>query len=69
MSARDAFGYTINYFDNDYKSIGGINAAIEVPYLGSDFEALSDPLYNGNIRHIVSHNKKLGWSPRKYLQV
>ncbi len=54
---RDAFSYTLGYYDGDYSPIGGMNADFEVDYAGSNFNANSSNLFNGNIRNIVSQNK------------
>ncbi len=59
-TARDAFGYTIGYyndiagsvFDGDYKSIG--STGFESGKSGSPIGTTSGNLYNGNISHMVS---------------
>jgi len=56
--ARDAFGYTIGYYDGDYDPIG--SSMFEASYSGSGFDAATPDLYNGNIRHIVSENRHFG---------
>ena len=40
-------------------SVAGAAINFELDYTGSDFVANNASLYNGNIRHIVSQNKKL----------
>jgi len=57
--ARDAYGYTLGYFEGDYLPIGGASINFELNYSGSTFNDNAASLYNGNIRHIVSHNKQL----------
>ncbi|MBL4756015.1 MAG: hypothetical protein JKY52_20780, partial [Flavobacteriales bacterium] len=58
-SARDAFGYSLGYFGNDYTAIGGTQdflASIASPmgsYLGVVGTDGPD-LYNGNISHMVT---------------
>lgn len=59
-TARDAYGYTIGYFDGDYSPIGGSSENFELDYSGSGFTGASPSLYNGNIRHIMQHNRQLG---------
>ena len=56
--ARDALGYTLSYFEGDYQSISG--NSFEMGTLGSAIEVNNSSLYNGNIRHMVIHNKALG---------
>ncbi|MBO9635088.1 MAG: hypothetical protein J7578_18405, partial [Chitinophagaceae bacterium] len=53
--ARDAFGFALNYFDNDYKPIGGNRNVFpgDSAYLNGEFR----PLYNGNISSMVSTNR------------
>ncbi|MGN6419487.1 MAG: RHS repeat-associated core domain-containing protein [Pseudobacter sp.] len=53
--ARDAYGFALNYFANDYKAI--VDTLKSFPgysaYLNTDFR----PLYNGNISSMVSTNR------------
>ncbi len=44
----DVTGYTLGYFEGDYKPIGG--GQMETPTIGSAFSTNSANLYNGNIR-------------------
>ncbi|MBC7412425.1 MAG: hypothetical protein H7331_08240 [Bacteroidia bacterium] len=49
LVARDAFGYSLGYYTNDYKSIGLSN------FIASKISApLTPSLYNGNISHMVT---------------
>ena len=60
---KDAFGYTISYFDGDYKPIGGANSQFAVQGTGTASTAsayASKGLFNGNIRSIASQTEKLG---------
>ncbi len=52
-SARDAFGYVLNYYNGDYTGIGGTTFE---PTLTGDFEdeALDDGLFNGNITRMTT---------------
>ncbi|MEQ1746751.1 MAG: DUF6443 domain-containing protein, partial [Saprospiraceae bacterium] len=54
--ARDAVGYTLGYYDGDYKAIGGTNVKFEPAYMGSNLNAaaLAPSLFNGNIRHMMT---------------
>ena len=57
--ARDVFGFNLNYFDNDYKAIGGSNPFAQKPAtLAGSETALS--LYNGNINSMLVNIPKLG---------
>ncbi|WP_298320821.1 DUF6443 domain-containing protein [uncultured Aquimarina sp.] len=49
--AKDAMGYSLNYFDNDYKST--ITAATSNPFTNSVTGARN--LYNGNIKQMVTN--------------
>jgi RHS repeat-associated protein len=53
---EDVFGYSINYYDGDYKTIGSIAPVnhFHLKTTGSDFAADSKSLYNGNIKSIVT---------------
>jgi len=48
--AKDAFGYSLNYFENDYQAIGSINAFVNGP--GGTENARN--LYNGNIKQMTT---------------
>ncbi|AXT53943.1 RHS repeat protein [Aquimarina sp. BL5] len=49
--AKDAMGYSLNYFDNDYKAT--ITAATSNPFTNSATGARN--LYNGNIKQMVTN--------------
>lgn len=54
--ARDAFGYSLGYFNGDYKPIGTI-AAIDnfiADKTGSDLMASRNDLFNGNISSMIT---------------
>ena len=54
VTAKDAFGYSLHYFDNDYHSaINGQNSFI-TSQANSDMELNNSPLYNGNIARMVT---------------
>jgi len=58
---RDAFGFTIGYYNGDYQSIGKDTTQLfEARINGSTLNASSPGLYNGNIRHIVNANSVYG---------
>src|SRR5690554_3105426 len=50
--AKDAFGFTLNYFEGDYRAIG--TNKFEAHYSNTPFGNASANLYNGNIRHMVT---------------
>jgi RHS repeat-associated protein len=57
--AEDAFGYTLGYYEGDYKAISGVkwntvSNRFEAQTAGAQFEAQRHNLYNGNISHMVS---------------
>jgi RHS repeat-associated protein len=54
MFAKDVFGYTLNYFHNDYKSITSTSFIADTTDLGSTLFANAPNLYNGNIRAMVT---------------
>lgn len=60
LFARDAFGFSLNYHNNDYLPIGTFNAATAPAsaIAGSDVTDNSNELFNGNIRAMVSSIKK-----------
>jgi RHS repeat-associated protein len=51
--AEDAFGYTLQYNQNDYASIGSTNAVL----IASNTGSLHSDLYNGNISAISQHRQ------------
>ncbi len=57
--AKDGFGYTLNYYTGDYKSIdymrwNDITQRFEASTFGSDLMASTYDLYNGNIKAMVT---------------
>jgi len=60
LFARDAFGFSLNYHNNDYLPIGTFTAttAPVSAIAGSDITDNSNELFNGNIRAMVSSIKK-----------
>jgi len=57
--ARDAFGYTLSYFDNDYNAIGAnwrkdTVHRFAAPQGGSDIQNARHSLFNGNISSMVT---------------
>ncbi|WP_156133330.1 RHS repeat-associated core domain-containing protein [Lacinutrix sp. Hel_I_90] len=55
--ARDAYGFSLQYFDNDYTSrIPGADANI---FTKSSLESSTTNLYNGNIKQMVSSMRHL----------
>jgi YD repeat-containing protein len=63
--ARDAYGYSLNYFNGDYKSIGGtaINPFVAVTNnlpAATDGTLLGKDLFNGNIRAMMVNIPQLG---------
>ncbi len=60
LFARDAFGFSLNYHNNDYIPIGTFttNTAPVSAIAGSDVTDNSNELFNGNIRAMVSSIKK-----------
>ena len=61
---KDAVGYTINYFDGDYKPIGATAKTdagrFDVKMTNSSGDYRSKGLFNGNIRSIASQTEGLG---------
>ncbi|MEO8772125.1 MAG: RHS repeat-associated core domain-containing protein [Ferruginibacter sp.] len=62
--ARDAYGYSLNYFAGDYKPIGGTSAN---PFAGNTFSMTNidgnktaNELFNGNIAAMMVNIPKLG---------
>lgn len=60
--AQDVFGYSLNYFKNDYKAIGSSPATTGVM---AALSSNANPLYNGNISAMVVNIPQLG-SPKVY---
>ena len=58
--ARDAFGFSLHYYEGDYEPIGTFTTTtLPVSAVaGSDVTANSNDLFNGNIRAMVSTIKK-----------
>ena len=57
ITAQDAFGYTLSYFNNDYRPIGALSIGSDLfapTVTGSTLDKGS--LYNGNIRYIEIGN-------------
>lgn len=53
LIARDATGYMLRYFTEDYKSIN--NGIIYEPtYIGTNYQRLNRDLYNGNIQSMIT---------------
>lgn len=50
--AKDVFGFTVNYFNEDYKAVGG--SSFEAEYSGTALGNYNQDLFNGNIRHVVT---------------
>ncbi|MBK7964783.1 MAG: hypothetical protein IPK10_05495 [Bacteroidetes bacterium] len=52
---RDAFAFTLNYFDDDYKPVAGMAWHPELSYNPNDWISnFSGNLYNGNIRSMTN---------------
>jgi len=57
--ARDAIHFSLGYYENDYRPANqrdqlAPGSYFELGTAGSDFAAAGPPLYNGNIRHMVT---------------
>jgi RHS repeat-associated protein len=54
--AKDAFGYSLGYYDGDYQGINSYSLLnqFEADMSGSDFQAARQNLYNGNIGSMVT---------------
>jgi len=50
--ARDVTGYTLGYFEGDYRPVG--YSTMEAATAGTSFGSAGGNLYNGNIRHTVT---------------
>jgi hypothetical protein len=51
--ARDIYGYSLHYFQGDYKGIIAANESFTADQAGSDLIANSSNLYNGNIGRMI----------------
>jgi RHS repeat-associated protein len=49
--AKDAYGFTLGYFTNEYRAIGGSGSIFEAAYASSGMNGNAPSLYNGNIRY------------------
>jgi len=54
LVGRDVFGFSLHYFDGDYKGIVSANESFIAGQGGSDLTANSSNLYNGNIARMVT---------------
>ena len=54
--AKDAFGYSLHYFNGDYQAIGSISTSNHFisDISGSDLQNASQNLFNGNIKAMVT---------------
>ncbi|HEY0030787.1 MAG TPA: RHS repeat-associated core domain-containing protein [Bacteroidia bacterium] len=57
--SEDAFGYTLGYYEGDYKAISGlkwssVSNRFEAETEGAEFKTETYDLFNGNISHMVS---------------
>lgn len=59
LVARDAFAYTLNYFEGDFSPLGGADAQIELAAADNSSFNTAPSLYNGNIRQMVSESMGL----------
>ena len=65
MVARDVYGYSLHYYDNDYKSINGWKSSQPTNYFimaetsSSGFNNKVAQLYNGNISRMVTALSKI----------
>ena len=62
--AKDAYGYSLNYFKNDYKAIdyvkwNTVSNRFEANAVGSEMESHTHDLFNGNIKSMVSTIEKI----------
>ncbi len=66
FNARDAFGYTLGYYDNDYHSINGAaSESWQADHSGTGLSNTNFNLFNGNISHMVSAMSGAGATPFK----
>ncbi len=63
FSGTDEFGYSLNYYNGDFSTIGTSNAIASIT--GSGLDAASANLYNGNIRHMVTSIRYFTSSPTR----
>jgi len=54
LVGRDVFGFSLHYFDGDYKGIVSTNESFVASQASSDLMANSYNLYNGNIARMVT---------------
>ncbi|MEW4923131.1 RHS repeat-associated core domain-containing protein [Algibacter sp. 2305UL17-15] len=68
-TAKDAFGYSLNYFAGDYMSVGTANP-FTVAEIDNNNNAVYNPnnLYNGNIKTMVTSLIDLNENPLSVLQ-
>jgi len=65
-AARDAYGYSLGYYTNDYKPIGGTSyGAFALKYTATTGDITGQSLYNGNISNTTLAINQLG-SPVGY---
>jgi hypothetical protein len=57
--ARDAFGYSLSYFNGDYKAINLGAPKFEAGYSGSSMNSAGSDMFNGNIKNMVTAIKPL----------
>ena len=62
MVARDAFGYSLGYFNGDYTPRGGFVSGANPFGLSEDLSASGMSLYNGNIRQMTTSIRDLDGS-------
>ena len=58
--AADVYGFNLNYFNNDYKSISGITPFAAQPVLTASDVQTGNELFNGNIRSMAVNIPRLG---------
>jgi RHS repeat-associated protein len=54
LAGRDVFGFSLHYFDDDYKGVVSTNESFAANQSNSDLTANSNNLYNGNIARMVT---------------
>ncbi|MGJ8664817.1 MAG: DUF6443 domain-containing protein [Patiriisocius sp.] len=58
LTAKDAFGYSLSYFQNDYTAVGGPTTSFNLS-TNSNYQSSPDlDLYNGNINRMVTSIRK-----------
>ncbi len=64
LVARDAYSFSLNYYNNDYKSIGSAANAWAAgsmhSLVNSDGQTIASPLFNGNIASMLVNIPTLG---------